>query len=259
VEGKSDKKAPTYPISSVDNALRLLLMFRDRQEIRLSDVSSSLGVAHSTAHRLLAMLLHHDFVRQDEGHGVYKAGPALLEIGYEAVRNMDIRSLVKPVLQQLAATINETVHYAQLEGGRIRYVAGVESARSLRVADRTGQIFPAHSTATGKAILADLTPEQLEEVLATATGASGEPLTAEERAALDTELAKVRERGYSVNHRGTDDIVSLATAVRNRRGATIGAINASAPSGRMGQRDQQRIVRQLHAAAARLEEIVGEV
>ena len=82
---------PTYPISSVDNALRLLLLFRDHQELRLSDVSSEIGVSPSTAHRLLQMLVHHDFVHQRGERGTYTAGPALLEIGYGAVRSLDLR------------------------------------------------------------------------------------------------------------------------------------------------------------------------
>jgi IclR family acetate operon transcriptional repressor len=253
------KKAPAYPISSVDNALRLLLLFRERQQLRLSDVSASLNVAHSTAHRLLAMLMHHDFVRQEGGHGVYTAGPALLEIGYGAVRSMDIRALAGPILTDLSAAIDETVHLAQLEGGRIRYVAGAESQRALRVADRTGQLFPAHRTATGKAILADLTPAQLEEVLASAAGDEGSSLSPEERAQLAADLEGVRERGYSYNRREADNIVSVATSVRNRRGLTVAAINASAPANRMNQRRQLTVVRQLHAAAARLEEILVDV
>jgi IclR family acetate operon transcriptional repressor len=262
-DGKSSDepaKQPAYPISSVDNALRLLLMFRDQNQLRLSDVSKSLGVAHSTAHRLLAMLMHHDFVRQEGGRGSYTAGPALLEIGYGAIRSMDIRTIAAPVLADLAASIDETVHLAQLEGGRVRYIAGAESERPLRVADRTGQLFPAHLTATGKAILADLTPAQLEEVLASAAGATGQELTAEEREQLTEELDKVRERGYSLNRRGNDDnIVSVATAVRNRRGLTVAAINASAPAARMTQKQQLAVVRKLHAAAARLEELLGDV
>lgn len=258
-DGAPAKKSPAYPISSVDNALRLLLLFRDRQQLRLSDVSGSLNVAHSTAHRLLAMLIYHDFVRQEDGHGVYTAGPALLEIGYGAVRSMDIRALAGPILSELAMTIDETVHLAQLEGGRIRYVAGAESQRALRVADRTGQLFPAHRTATGKAILADLTPAQLEEVLVSAAGEESARLSAEERTELDADLKKVRERGYSYNRREPDDIVSVATAVRNRRGLTVAAINASAPANRMSQKRQLGVVRHLHAAAARLEEILVDV
>ena len=252
----SARKKPVYPIASVDNALRLLLMFRDMQQLRLSEVSSSLGVSHSTAHRLLAMLMHYDFVRQPDGHGIYTAGPALLEIGYGAVRSLDLRSVAGPVLGWLAQRLDETVHLAQLEGGHIRYIACAESTRPLRVADRTGQLFPAHQTATGKAILAGLTSAQLREVLAGAAGGSVGPLSASGN--LESELARVAEAGHAVNHRD-DGVVSVAVAMRNRRGLTVAAINASAPANRMPPRRLMEVVTMLQEAVDELGSKLGEV
>jgi IclR family transcriptional regulator, acetate operon repressor len=249
--------APAYPISSVDNALRLLLLFRDRKRLRLSDVASSLDVANSTAHRLLAMLLHHDFVRQESELRVYVAGPALLEIGLAAVRNLDLRTLARPILADLALKVEETVHIAQLEGGKIRYLAGAECNRPLRVADRTGQLMTAHTTATGKAMLAELTPAQLDELFPTVTStATADGLTGAERTALDAELAAVRERGYARNHRVAEDIVSVAVVVRDDRDIAVAALNASAPAGRMTHKRQLEVVRRLHAAAVALEELL---
>ncbi|MBN9179024.1 MAG: helix-turn-helix domain-containing protein, partial [Microbacterium sp.] len=60
-----DGVAPQYPIESVDNALRLLILLGERTEVRLTDVSAELGVASSTAHRILAMLIWRGFARQD--------------------------------------------------------------------------------------------------------------------------------------------------------------------------------------------------
>jgi DNA-binding IclR family transcriptional regulator len=249
---------PSYPISSVDNALRLLLMFRDRKRLRLSEVAQSLEVADSTAHRLLAMLTHHDFVRREDDLRVYVAGPALLEIGLAAVRNLDIRTLARPILADLALKVEETVHLAQLEGGRIRYLMGAESGRALRVADRTGQLMAAHHTATGKALLAELTASQLDELFPTVASAqTADGLTRAERTELDDELALVRERGYATNFRDSEEIVSVATVVRDRRDIAIAAINASAPASRMNRRQRTVVVRQLHAAAVTLEGLLS--
>jgi IclR family acetate operon transcriptional repressor len=258
-EDKPVRTSPSYPISSVDNALRLLLMFRDQKRLRLSDVAASLDVAHSTAHRLLAMLMHHDFVRQEGDLRTYVAGPALLDIGLSAVRNLDIRTFARPILADLAVKVDETVHLAQLEGGKIRYLAGAESNRPLRVADRTGQLMAAHRTATGKALLAELTPAQLDELFPTAEAADDatDGLTKVARDELDVELVQVRERGYATNYREAEDIVSVATVVRDKRGIAVAALNASAPSNRMTKKRQLTVIRQLHAAAARLEDLLG--
>ena len=64
-DSSSPSALPQYPIESVDNALRLLLLFAEQPRIRLTDASSYLGVASSTAHRLLAMLQYRGFVRQE--------------------------------------------------------------------------------------------------------------------------------------------------------------------------------------------------
>ena len=61
----ADSLAPQYPIESVDNALKLLLLLGEQPQIRLSEATRYLGVASSTAHRLLAMLSYRGFVRQD--------------------------------------------------------------------------------------------------------------------------------------------------------------------------------------------------
>lgn len=254
------KQPPAYPISSVDNALRLLLMFRDRQRLRLSDVGVALDVAHSTAHRLLAMLTYHDFVRQEPDLRTYVAGPALVDIGFAAVRNMDIRTHARPILEGLAEEVEETVHLAQLEGNHVRYLDAAECRRALRVAARTGQLLPANCTATGKALLAELSGEQLEELfppgqrLPTTTRHSES-----DRDALDAELARVREQGYATNTRESDeDIVSVATVVRNGRGTAIAAINASSPMSRLPKKKQLQVVRRLQEGAARLEEILAK-
>src|SRR5262249_34046076 len=89
--------------------------FREQARVRLSDASEHLGVAHSTAHRLLAMLTYHGFVRQEQDSRAYGARPALVEIGLAAVRQLDIRLLARPVLEDLAATFAETAHLPTLD------------------------------------------------------------------------------------------------------------------------------------------------
>ena len=72
---------PAYRIESVDKALRLLHMFREKPRWTVSEVSEALGVVPSTAHRLLAMLQWHDFAHQEPGSKAYVAGRALMVIG----------------------------------------------------------------------------------------------------------------------------------------------------------------------------------
>jgi DNA-binding IclR family transcriptional regulator len=245
----SEKSQPAYPITSVDNALRLMLMFKDQRRIRLSDAAAALGVSTSTAHRLLAMLQFRGFVRQEENVRTYVPGPAFVDIGLAAVRNMDIRAHARPILADLAMKLGETVHLAQLEGVNVRYLIGAEGEEALRVADRTGQVVPAYTSATGRVLLADLPESILEPILVRLQTQDVDV------AALRSEFEQIRQRGYALNFRD-DNVISMATPVRDRGDVTVAAINAVGPAARMSPRDQMRVARQLHAAAAQLEDVL---
>ena len=84
----ADSVAPQYPIESVDNALKLLLL-GEQPQIRLSEATRYLGVASSTAHRLLAMLTYRGFVRQDPVSKAYLPGPALTSVAFAIFGRID--------------------------------------------------------------------------------------------------------------------------------------------------------------------------
>jgi DNA-binding IclR family transcriptional regulator len=225
---------PQYPIESVDNALRLLLMFRDRNEIRLSEAREALGVAHSTAHRLMAMLAYYQFVRQDPASRAYRAGPALIEVGLSVVRAMDIRTVARPSLESLARTVGETVHLATLEGTDARFLDAVESERALRVTGRTGRVLPAHATSVGKAMLAALPDEELDRLYPSETLPTQTARTITSKPVLLAELKKVRKRGYASNAGESEDgVSSVGVAVLDKSGRPVAAVSVAAPVSRM--------------------------
>ncbi|MGH3342977.1 MAG: IclR family transcriptional regulator [Carbonactinosporaceae bacterium] len=257
---RAGAERPTYAIASVDNALRLLLLFREHPRLRLSDASAYLGVAHSTAHRLLAMLAYHDFVRQEATDRAYVAGPAVIEVGLAAVRNMDLRSAARPVLQELAETFGETVHLSHLEDRDVRYLDAIESTRALRVTSRTGATLPANCTASGKALLAELDPEEVRELFhgakrlpaATARSITSMP-------GLAKELREVRRRGFALNDQESEEgVVSVAAAARGDGAPGLIALSVSAPESRMGERRMHEVGRRCRTAAAQLMETLSD-
>src|SRR5690625_86064 len=99
---------PQYPIESVDNALKLLVLFSERSQVRLGEASAYLGVASSTAHRLLAMLRYRGFVRQDPSSKVYEPGPVLASMGLAAPGDGRLRLRARPILERLWSDVRET-------------------------------------------------------------------------------------------------------------------------------------------------------
>ena len=233
------------------------MLFRKQTRVRLSEASEHLGVAHSTAHRLLAMLSYHGFVRQEQDSRAYVAGLALVEIGLAAIRQTDIRLHARLVLEDLAARFAETAHLAVLEGATVRYLDAVESSGALRVAARTGAALPANCTASGKAMLAAL-PEP--EVAALFQDAVALPALTKRSVTrlpdLLGELSRVRKRGYAVNREESEDgVASVAVAVLSGPDSPLAALVVSAPVTRLDTKSSDRIAARLRAEADRLSDL----
>src|ERR1700761_5725349 len=109
-------------LTSVDNALCLLQLVAERQALRVSEAADLLGVARSTAHRLLSALRRRDFLMQEKPNGIYRPGPALHAVGMAAISGLDIRRVSQPVLEELRDKTRETTSLAVLEGTMIRFI-----------------------------------------------------------------------------------------------------------------------------------------
>jgi len=225
---------PRYPIASVDNALKLLLLFRDQRLIRVAEASETLGVGRSTAHRLLAMLQYRGFIRQDAGTKAYASGPALVDIGLSIVRQMDLRAHLRPYLELLSAELGETVHLMVLEGTNALFLDSVESSKALRTSSRIGRSYPAHTTSGGKVLLAELSPEQLARRFELEDLPGLTPRSQVKRKKLLLELELVRDQGYGTNFGESEpDVAAVAVPVRDAFGQGRAAIAVSAPLSRL--------------------------
>ncbi|OBH10629.1 IclR family transcriptional regulator [Mycobacterium sp. E1747] len=254
----ADSLAPQYPIESVDNALKLLLLLGEQPQIRLSEATRYLGVASSTAHRLLAMLAYRGFVRQDPVSKAYLPGPSLTGVAFAIFGRVDIQRSATPIMRSLAEQLRETVHVGMLDGASVRFVAAVEGPAAVRVASRLGRAMPAHCTSTGKAMLAQLPEpelrqllphERLERITASSIGS---------RTELAAELAAVRERGYAVNREESEEgVASVAVPIPTRAPGLRLALNAAAPVNRMDISRHAAVAAALTKAAKEIGEQLG--
>ncbi|MQA97672.1 MAG: helix-turn-helix domain-containing protein [Streptosporangiales bacterium] len=224
-------------LSSVDNALRLLALIGEHQALRVAEAADLLGVARSTAHRLLNSLREHGFVLQDRPGGAYRPGPVLTEIGLTAIGRIDIRRVAAQVMRDLAVRTQETISLSVLEGRDVRFIECVEGTRSVRVGSRTGLALPAHCTAAGKAILSALAPVELDRRYAGRELPARTPASPTDRARLDRELAETRRTGYAVNlEEGEPGISAVGAPIRDLTGAPLGALAIIVPAGRVPDR-----------------------
>jgi DNA-binding IclR family transcriptional regulator len=258
VRRATDSLAPQYPIESVDKALKLLLLLGERPEIRLTDATRYLGVASSTAHRLLAMLAYRGFVRQDPTSKAYRPGPALTGVAFAIFGRIDIGGVVTPIMRGLSESLRETVHVGMLDGAAVRFVAAVEGPAAVRVASRLGRILPAHCTSTGKAMLAQLPQAELRQLLPDESLETITERSIGSRAKLEAELARVREQGYAVNREESEEgVASVAVPIPTRAPGLRLAINAAAPEQRLSRSQYSTVAAALTKAANEIGDHLG--
>jgi IclR family acetate operon transcriptional repressor len=218
------KNKPAYAIASVDSALLLATLLQQEEPMRVTDAAARLGVSVSTAHRLLGMLVYHDFAEQlpDRRYG---AGSVLRRGPVQQASVATLREVALPHLQRLVDALGETANVMVLAGPDVRFVATVECDHVLRVGDRTGRALPAHLSSGGKAVLATLDDEQLAAVLG--------PLEEAVAARLARELRTVRRRGFAVNDQATEaGLTAVGVAVPAAAGFTGAALSLAAPTAR---------------------------
>jgi IclR family pca regulon transcriptional regulator len=211
-----------------------------RPPITLGQLSAETGLARPTVRRILLTLEELGYVRS--GEGGYRLTPRVLELGVAYVRSMGLWDVARPHLQWLSARTNESCSIAQLDGPDIVYVARVAVPKIVGLAVQIGTRFPALQTSLGKVLLAPLSAEELDLVLAEPTRSGLVPRWQPDRAERDRELREVRARGWAM----TDEqlargIRSVAAPIRDGTGGVIAAMNVNT-----------------HAAETSLEQLVEE-
>jgi DNA-binding IclR family transcriptional regulator len=254
----ADSLAPQYPIESVDNALKLLLLLGEQPQIRLSEATRYLGVASSTAHRLLAMLAYRGFVRQDPVSKAYLPGPSLTGVAFAIFGRIDIARSAAPVMRSLSEQLRETVHIGMLDGASVRFVAAVEGPAAVRVASRLGRAMPAHCTSTGKVMLAQLPQPELRALLPREQLKRITSHSIGSRTELEAELAGIRERGYATNSEESEEgVASVAVPIPTRAPGLRLALNAAAPQNRLEASRYPAVAAALVAAAKEIGDQLG--
>lgn len=220
---REPKRRPSYAVASVDNALRIAMWLQLEGAMTVTEASARLGVAPSTAHRLLQMLVYRDFAVRDDARG-YRAGPVLELAGSSPSRTARLRTAGLPVLRDLVRVSGETANLSIRTGDRVRFIASVECEALLRVSSREGMVFPVERTSGGAVMLAALSDEEVADVL--------EGRSAAEVGTVLSRLRIVRRAGVAVNlERSERGIVAVGRAVRID-GEPVAAVSVAMPGSR---------------------------
>lgn len=224
----------SYPIESVENAAKVLLMLRTQRVLRVAEVAAELGIARSSGHRMLTTLQAQGLLKQDPATRGYTAGPQLIQIGVAVIGATDLKAEARATIERLSQDTGETVHLIVLEGTDIVFVDGAEGRGAIRAAVRTGDRAPAHASAAGKVMLAHLPLDQLRERYPGSRISGGTNNAVTSRRRLEAELETVRLNGYATNLGESEiGLHAVAAPILDVTGGVRAAVSLSGPSERL--------------------------
>ncbi|MBD2846554.1 IclR family transcriptional regulator [Paenibacillus sp. IB182496] len=246
-------------IQSVERALQILDLFDEyRPELKITEISAKLQLHKSTVHSLLKTLQAQHYIQQNPENGKYRLGLKLLERSSRLIESLDIRQVARGELEELCRVTGQTVHLVVLDGREGVYIDKVEGPKAVIRYSRIGKRIPLHSSAVGKALIADALPEKLEAILAGYTYAKHTERTLTSESALRAELERVREQGYAVDDQENEPgVYCIAVPIHGYTGEVAAAMSISMLIARVSEQEREAYAQALLAASERLSARLG--
>lgn len=218
------------------------------------EISDALALPMPTVHRLTALLTERGWLERDRDTRRLRLGLEMTRLVPALLAGMDLPELARRHLAALAADVDESVNLAILQGGEIVYLLSEAGDRVLTSRVLAGTRLPAHCTALGKCLLAQLPDAQARAALGPEPyrRLTGHTLTSWR--SLRADLASARADGQALSEEEYElGLVSIAVPVRWTDGPRSAAINVSLPSGRALPEVREQVTAALRRAAHALE------
>lgn len=205
-----------------------------QEEIGVTDLATALGLSKSSVHKHLKTLETRGYVVNDDG--TYRLGLKLLTLGGH-VRDRDpfCRS-VRPTVEALADESDQMVSFILRDGVHGVFVFIENDRYGLRKPVPLGNRYPIHQNAAGKAILAELPDETIEDIVDETGLPSETDNTITSADDLRASLEAIRQRGYATSTgERLEGIQSIAAAIENPVTGQVGAISITGPADHLRQ------------------------
>ncbi|GAA1846322.1 IclR family transcriptional regulator [Agromyces salentinus] len=238
------------PVKSADRTLEILESLAGGAA-SLGELAARLGIPKSSLHSILRTLEYRGWVEADASRSTYRLGMSALLIGSSYVDQDPTVLRTSDAMDALAADTGETIHLARLELPDVVYMAKRESVHPLRMFSAIGRRLPAHATALGKVMLAEL-PDSTVRSLIPETLPASTVHSITSRDALIEHLAQVRELGYAIDAEEAGIGMRCFAVALPFQSPSKDAISCSVPVARLDEEKERAIIDLLFEARERL-------
>ncbi|MFM1653156.1 IclR family transcriptional regulator [Brevibacillus sp. B_LB10_24] len=221
-----------YLSNSLIRGLEILKMFdAAHSTLSLAEIAAKMGVSRTVPFRFLYTLQNLGYLYQDEVTKRYQLTPKVMELGFAYLSTLQLPELARPYLEKLRDNTNASAHIGILDGTQVVYIARAATANNFSTLNvMIGSRLPAYATAIGKALLAFLPDQQLDELIASIDLQAYTSQTKTFVPELKSELELIRKNGYAISNGELEiGVCSVAAPIFDHTGQISAAVNVAAP------------------------------
>jgi len=245
-------------LQTIQKAGELLTLFdREHSEWGVREVAAKLKIAKSSAYDLMSSLAKLGFLNKTEDNR-YRLGWRLVTLSETLLATTELRKEAHPIMEDLAAQYQETIHLAVLDDTQAVYVDKLEGRQAVRVElTSLGARLYAHCSALGKVLLAFQEEDEVKRIIATAGLPKFTENTITNEEDLLQNLVKIRKQGFAYDlEEILPDLCCVAAPIYDYSGNVIAAISMSIPAFRF-RRSQPEFRDAVMRAAKKISKRLG--
>ena len=245
------KASSDSPSAAVERALTMLEEVAQASDgLSNAEISRKLNIPKSSASYILRTLETQGYLARDVESGKYRVGLKILSLSRGALGGLDVRGVALPIMRRLTQQTGLTCHLAVLDGAEAVYVEKVEPEGFIRMDTWVGRRMRVHATSVGKAIVAHISPEQLEQIVKKSGMEKRTPKTITTLPRLLKDLEKVRTEGYAIDDEENNlGARCVGAAIFDDRGTVLASLGLSGTTQQVSTQTMPRILEALKDAA----------
>jgi IclR family pca regulon transcriptional regulator len=232
---------PREPVlQGLERGLAVIEAFsEDDPTMTLSAVARRTGITRASARRILLSLEELGYVQSDDGR--FSLSPRILRLGWSYFGSLNLWKLAQPLMEELAAELEETCSATTLDLPDIVFVARAPGPRIMTMSLSVGSRLPAYTTAMGRVLLSGLDDHSVEHYLSATPLEALTPRTLTDPARVLDEVRTARARGWALVDEELElGLRSLSVPLRISDGRLAGALNICAATSRISVGEMAR-------------------
>jgi DNA-binding IclR family transcriptional regulator len=225
-----------HPVRTTEKSLALVEELKKQEECGVTELAENLAMGKSAVHNHLMTLREHGYVTK-EGDA-YRLSLKFLDIGGYTRQSMEFYRIAESEVKSLASETGELANLLVEEHGWGVYLMRSKGEHAVNLDTYAGRYTHLHTTALGKAVLAHLPEQRVNEIVDRRGLEPKTPNSIETRDELFDTLQTIREQGYATDDgERLEGLRCVAAPVRTAENEVLGAISVAAPASRVSNDD----------------------